>query len=105
MRPRFAVVKRLVQQVQDFDRLANAAIALVSVTAKYCVDWDWGPLLAAAFSDGSGSITTEAQRRFLGALVEKRELWDPRFGNASLWFEKAGLPYDRRACTRLLKAT
>jgi hypothetical protein len=103
MRPRFPVVARLIQQVKDFDRLVNAAIALVAVTAKYCVDSDWGPLLAAAFSDGSGSVKTEAQRRFLGALVQKRELWDSTFGNASLWFKKTGLPYDRQACARWLK--
>jgi hypothetical protein len=103
MRPRFPVVARLVQQVKDFDRLVNAAIALVAVSAKYCVDSDWGPLLAAAFSDGSGIVKTEAQRRFLGALVQKREVWDSTFGNASLWFKKAGLPYDRQACARWLK--
>jgi hypothetical protein len=98
MRPRFPVVARLVQQVKDFDRLVTAAIAVVGVTAKICVDFDWGPLLAAAFSDGSGMIKTEAQRRFLGALVEKRELWDPKFGNAFKWFKQAGLPYDRQVC-------
>jgi len=32
MRPRFPVVQRLLQQVKDFDRLVNAAIAVVSVT-------------------------------------------------------------------------
>lgn len=101
--PRFPVVARLIQQVKDFDRLVNAAVALVSVTMKYCVDSDWGPLLAAAFSDGSGVIKTEAQRQFLGALVKKSELWDSTFGNASLWFKKAGLPYDRQSCARLIE--
>src|SRR5262249_50235504 len=52
MRPRFPVVARLVDQVKNFDLLVNAAIAVVSVTAKYCVDHDWGPLLSAAFPDG-----------------------------------------------------
>jgi hypothetical protein len=103
MRPRFPVVARLVQQVKDFDRLVNAALALLDVTTKYCVDFDWGPFLVAAFSDGSGVAKTEAQRRFLSALVQKGELWDSMFGNASLWFKKAALPYDRRACVRLLK--
>jgi len=103
MRPRFPVVQRLLQQVKDFDRLVNAAIAVVSVTEKYCVDSDWGPLLAAAFPDGSGIIKTEAQRRFLDALVKKSELWDSTFGNASLWFKTAGLPHDRRACARRVK--
>jgi hypothetical protein len=100
MRPCFPVVARLIDQVKDFDRLVDAAIAVAGVTAKYCVDFDWGPLLAAAFSDGSGIIRTEAPRRFLGALVEHTELWDPKFGNASKWFKQAGLPYDRRLCSR-----
>jgi hypothetical protein len=99
MRPRFPVIARLIQQVKDFDRLVNAAIAVVGVTAKYCVDFDWGPLLAAAFSDGSGIIKTQDQRRFLGTLVEKAELWDPKFGNAFKWFKQAGLPYDRQVCS------
>jgi hypothetical protein len=62
------------------------------------VDFDWGPLLATAFSDGGG-IKTQAQRRFLGTLVEKAELWDPKFGNAFKWFKQAGLPYDRQVCS------
>jgi hypothetical protein len=52
---------------------------------------------------GRGRITTEAQRRFLEALVNKEELWDPHFGNASLWFQKAHLPYDRRLCAKIIR--
>lgn len=72
MRPRFTVVARLLRQVKDFAKLVDAAIAVVRITEKYCVDFDWGPLLAAAFSDGSGVIKTTEQRRFLGALVERK---------------------------------
>jgi hypothetical protein len=100
MRPRFSVVARLIQHVKDFDQLVNAAIAVVRVTAKFCVDFDWGPLLAAAFPDGSGIIKTEAQRRFLSALVKNAELWDSTLGNAYTWFEQAGLPYDRKVCAK-----
>jgi hypothetical protein len=100
MRPRFPVVARLIQQVTNFDRLVAAAIAVVRVTATLCVDFDWGPLLAAAFSDGSGIIKTAAQRRFLGALVKKKEFWDSTFGNAFKWFKQAGLPYDRKLCAK-----
>ena len=97
-RPRFAVVARLLERVTDFERLGDAAVAVLAVTTKHCVDFDWGPLLAAAFPDGSGEVKTRAQRRFLGALVSRRALWDPRFGNALKWFQKAGLPYDRNSC-------
>jgi hypothetical protein len=86
----------------DGDRLASAAIAVVGVTAKYCVDFDWGPLLAAAFPNGDGTIKTPAQRRFLRTLVGKAGLWDPTLGNALKWFKQAGLPYERKACARLL---
>jgi hypothetical protein len=105
MRPRFPVVARLIQQVRDFDRLVHAAIAVVGVTAKFCVDFDWGPLLAAAFVDASGIVKTEAQRRFLSALVKKQELWDSTFGNAFKWFKQAGLPYDRNVCARRVEHT
>jgi hypothetical protein len=105
MRPRFRVVQCLIERVTDFDRLVDAAIAVVGVTTKKCADFDWGPLLAAAFPDGRGIINTESQRRFLGEMVKNSELWDPRFANARRWFEKTGLPYDRKACAKLVKAT
>ena len=76
MQPRFSVVARVVEQVKDFDRLVNAAVAVAAITDMYCVDFDWGPLLTAAFPEGSGLIQTEAQRRYLGALVARRDLWD-----------------------------
>lgn len=103
MHPRFPAVVRLAQHEKDFNRLVNAAIAVVRITAKFCVDFDWGPLLVAAFSDGSGRIKAESQRQFLKALVEKSELWDSTFGNAFKWFKQAGLPYDRKACVKILK--
>jgi hypothetical protein len=103
MRPRFPVVARLIQQVKEFDRLASAAVAVAGLTTKYCVDFDWGPLLAAAFPDGDGILKTPAQRRFLGTLVKRTELWDPKFGNALKWFQQAGLAYDRQACARRIE--
>ena len=75
---------------------------MVAVTAKICVDFDWGPLLAAAFANGSGRIKAESQRRFLKALVKNSELWDSTFGNAYNWFKQAGLPYDRKACAKMI---
>jgi hypothetical protein len=99
--PRFSVVARLVQEIKNFNQLVNAAVATISVSSKYSVDRDWGPLLAAAFPNGDGKVTTEAQRRFLDALVKRAELWDPTNGNAHKWFKKAGLPRDRDHCARL----
>jgi hypothetical protein len=102
MRPRYAVVARLVKQVKDFDRIARSAVSVVGATAKYCVDYDWGPLLAAAFPHGDGLVQTESQRLFLTALIQKADLWDSKFGNPLEWFTKAKLPYDRKACAQML---
>ncbi len=104
MRPRFTVVARLVERVKEFERLVPAAEAVIRVTWNSGVDYDWGPLLVAAFPDGSGIVRTEAQRRFLRALVSKAELWDSTCGNAYKWFERAGLPYDRRLCAERVGA-
>jgi len=103
MCPRFAVVARLTQSVAAFEQLVNAAIAIVKITTIHCVDFDWGLLLVAAFKDGDGQIATEAQRRFLAALVKNPKLWDAHFRAPHKWFQKAGLPYDRNECTKMLK--
>jgi hypothetical protein len=104
MRPRFRVIARLVERVKDFERLLPAAEAVISVTWSSGVDFDWGPLLVAGFPDGSGAVRTDAQRRFLRALVSKAELWDPACGNADKWFKQAGLPYDRRLCAERIES-
>lgn len=98
MRPRFTVVARLVERVKDFERLVSAAESVLRVTWSGGVDFDWGPLLVAAFPDASGIVRTEAQRRFLRALVQKADLWHRTLGNAYKWFNQAGLPYDRGLC-------
>jgi hypothetical protein len=105
LKVRFYVVKHLVEQIQDFDRLTSAAIAVVRIARKQTVDFDWGPLLASAFPNGDGVVATKAQRDFLKALVANEWLWDPKFANPIKWFKAAGLPYDREACTTLTKTT
>jgi hypothetical protein len=99
MRPRFSVVARVIERA-DFAQFSSEAEALIGITSKYCVDFDWGPLLAAAFPDGDGAIKTETQRRFLGALTGRADLWD--IGNAWKWFQRAGLPLDRVECQKRL---
>jgi hypothetical protein len=101
-RPRFAVIARLAEQVRDFERLVDAAVATITISSAMLVDYDWGPFLAAAFPDGNGVVKTAAQRKFLTALVNRAELWDPRIGNADKWFKKAGLPRDRAQCAARL---
>jgi hypothetical protein len=48
-------------------------------------------------------VETEPQRRYLEALVANAGLWDPGFGNPLQRFRRAGLPYDRAACSRTLE--
>jgi hypothetical protein len=103
MRARFYVIARVVERATDFARFAGGAADLIGITSKFCVDQEWGPLLACAFPDGSGSVKTEAQRHFLRALTNRADLWDRTFGNAQKWFKKAGLPLDREDCKKRLK--
>ncbi|WP_020474742.1 HEAT repeat domain-containing protein [Zavarzinella formosa] len=98
IRPRFTVVTRIVERVKEFERFVDAAEAVLRVTWGGGADFDWGPLLASAFPDGDGVVKTDAQRRFLEALLEKTEFWSPKIGSSLKWFEKAGLPYDHQLC-------
>ena len=100
-RVRFYVVTAALERVKEFDRLVHAAEAVARVTTHHCVDFEWGNLLAAAFPGGSGTVRTTAQRRFLAALVDNADLWNPRNGNAYKWFKLAGLPFDREECRRI----
>jgi len=100
---RFAIVSKLVKEAPRFDQIVDAAIALLPLASSYTVDYDWGRLLTKAFPDGTGTISTDAQRRYLAALVAHPQLWDPRNGNAGLCFKKAGLPYDRGRCAALVR--
>ena len=106
-RIRLELVAAAVERVDAFDRLLPAALAIARIATRYTVDHDWGPLLLAAFPGGTPveAPLSEPQRRYLAALVDNPDLWDPRHGNASLIFGRAGLPYDRQACRRLLTPT
>jgi hypothetical protein len=101
---RHALVDAAVARVDDFTVLLPAARAVAKVASKYTVNRDWGPLLRAAFPrafDDKGQLT-EPQREYLEALVANDELWDRRYSTAAYWFDRAGLPYDREDCARLL---
>lgn len=101
-RPRVLLIHRLLERVKDLERLLPGMQAVLRVTNKHCVDFEWGPLLAAAFPDGDGQIHTDAQRQFLRMLVNQTGFWDPQWGNAYKWFQKAGLPYDWEQCVALV---
>jgi hypothetical protein len=72
------------------------------VASKYTVDFDWGPLMVAAFPPGTDHSTlSEDQRMFLRALVDNEGLWDPKNGNRLKWFDATDLPLDRLACAAI----
>ena len=102
IKPYFVGIQRLVSSERPFDQYLNVALCALKTANKHSVDYDWGVLLAAAFSDSSGQIKTPAQYYYLKALVANKALWDESWGNAFRWFKEAGLPYDRSACQAFL---
>jgi hypothetical protein len=98
--PRCTVIRALLERVHDFERLADAAAAVAAVTNVSCVDFDWGPLLAAAFPRGDGVVRTAGQRRSLRALVDQPDLWDRKAGSPRRWFAEAGLSTSARRVGR-----
>ena len=103
-RIRFALIGALIDRVGDPDRLLPAALAIAPIATAHTVDSDWGPLLRALFRGYTGGPLTTAQRRYLTALTENANLWNPTHGNASLLYHEVGLPYDRDECRTLASA-
>lgn len=100
---RFALVDALLRRTTSFDEVADAALAVARMTNAYTADSDWGPLLARAFPEGSVNAQglSEAQRRFLAAIVDNDECWGS-IANHMMWFRKVGLPADRDELRALL---
>ena len=88
---------RVALRVNDFERIATGAIVLASMAS----DWEWGRMLPIAFPEGDGIVRTQSQRAFLSALVARSDIWI--YSGRRVWFEKAGLPYDREGCARRLE--
>lgn len=95
-----------IARVDDFERLAAPARAIIRDA-----DWTgfastWGPLLLAAFDppydDRRGLSRT--QRDVLAAAIANPRLWNPRNGSCSLVFQRAGLPFHRESCARIVAA-
>ena len=101
--PRFAFVRAAIERAPSFAALADAAVAVGAMSNYACVDFDWGPLLQAAFPSGRapGDTLDPHQRRYLEALVDNPEVWHP-IGNAWKCPHPLGLDHDREAVRRLL---
>jgi hypothetical protein len=100
---RFALVQAVVARVDDFAELLPAALAVVPLASSYTVDFDWGPLLQAAFPQpyAEGAPPSAVQHAFLAALVEHAALWEG-CANPMGWLLRAGLPQDRDGLRQLL---
>lgn len=93
---RFALIDALLRRTTTFDEVADAAVTVARMTNAYTVDSDWGPLLSRAFPDGLATdhSLSEAQRRFLTAIVDNDECWG-KVANPVIWFHRLGLPTTR----------
>ncbi|WP_432994900.1 hypothetical protein [Dactylosporangium sp. CA-233914] len=87
MRIRFSLVAAAIARVEDPERLLPAALAIAPVAHIHTARSDWGALLLA-IPDGP------ARQRYLEALRQNEDLWDPRNGSVALIFKQAGVPYD-----------
>lgn len=104
---RFTLLRVARERATGFRELLPAALATARIAHGFSADWDWGPLLAAAFPDPGDPPAppgrlTEEQRAYLQALVDNEEIWDAKLGNAALAFQRVGLPHDREACRKLV---
>jgi hypothetical protein len=93
MWPRFYVIKALCELATSWEAIADAAFACLPLASLHTVEHDWGVFLKVAWPGDTS---------YLRALVERKDLWDPVYGNAQGVFRDAGLPYDRKACARLV---
>jgi hypothetical protein len=109
--PRYTFQAELLSRQLPFDEVALAALAIVPLASAVTADFDWGPLLTAAFPGvvftqgvrpGPPKALSSNQRVFLAALVRNESLWDPRNGNANLARMRVGLPDDRDEVARLV---
>ncbi len=102
---RFALIEAVIERVGDPERLLPVALAVAPIASPHTVRDDWGPLLHALFAGRATGSLSRAQCRYLGALVENGDLWDPGDGTVGVALRDAGLPHDREACRRLAGGT
>ena len=105
-----SLLRELLAREVVFADLLPAALAVVEVASGYTADFDWGPLLQAAFPQVTyvpgvppppPATLGDAQRALLQALVANESLWDPRNGNGRLARMRIGLPNERSAVAKL----
>ncbi|MEV0335727.1 hypothetical protein [Nocardia sp. NPDC050717] len=91
-------------RVDRFERIAAPAQAIIRDADWTGFGSTWGPLLLAPFDppcDHRGHLS-RTQRDILAAAVANPRLWNPRNGSCSLVFQRAGLPFHRESCARIV---
>ncbi len=101
--PRTALLDALLRRTTTVD--AADAEALARATHRVAAQREWQPLLDRLFAEGyrPGAALSEAQRRFLKALVDNDNCWVPPDTKADC-LVRAGLPDDRAALRALVAA-
>lgn len=95
------LVEALLRRTTTFDEVADIAVVIAGVTSENAVRDEWGPLLERAFPEGLTGEMSEAQHRYLAALVANDRCWGNN-GDRSTLFEKIGLPTGREEVRALL---
>jgi hypothetical protein len=95
----WALIDAAVARARSFDQLLPVALAMAPYATPEFVEFDWGPLLRAAFPTppAPGAPLPEAQRRYLRALAGKDSLWHNNtvIGKGKSYLRELGLPTDR----------
>ena len=98
---RFLVIAALCDRTTSFEDVLPAALACVPLASPYTVEYDWGVFLKTARRLGL-EPSLKPFATYLEALVDRKDLWNPRNANAESLFRSADLPYDRKACMRIV---
>jgi hypothetical protein len=94
-----ALIDAAITRARSFDQLLPVALCVATYAHPDLVEFDWGPLLRAAFPTppAPGAPLPEAQRRYLAALADKDSLWhnNDMIGRGKFYLRELGLPTDR----------
>jgi hypothetical protein len=104
--PRFTVIATVCDRVPDREAALPALLAALRLASNWTVDVDRAPMLRYFFPPPAqgGTVLSRPQRAFLGALVQRDDLWDPKNGNAMGAFKQVGLPYSRAGIEEVLRS-
>lgn len=111
LRTRFAFVAEVIERGVDLEQLLPAVVAVIEHGSPFTADFDWGPMLQAAFPHVAFTPgvrpplprgLSSAQSAVLHALAANESLWDETNGNATLARMKVGVPERREDLLALL---